>query len=130
MAGQIPVFGCFEALFGLPEPDFHSASVGGATFEGSLTTFLRDLDGVGELFVTIFLPGTAVKIKILLIETPLLCNLLFSFFLDDPVYQSYISHTHFSILCLWKSHSQAGSDTQGLWLIKLLLLHFFSKLHK
>ena len=48
LAGQRPVFGCFEALFGLPEPDFHSASVGGATFEGSLTTFMRDLDGVGE----------------------------------------------------------------------------------
>ena len=45
-----------------PEPDFHSASVVGATFEGSLKTFLRDLDGVGESFVAIFLPGTAVKI--------------------------------------------------------------------
>ena len=48
-----------------PEPDFHSASVVGATFEGSLKSFLRDLDGVGESFVAIFLPGTAVKIKIL-----------------------------------------------------------------
>ena len=47
-AGQRPVFGCFEALFGLPELDFHSASVGGTTFEGSLKTFLRDLDEVGE----------------------------------------------------------------------------------
>ena len=41
-AGQIPLFGCFEALSGLP------ASVGGTTFEGSLKTFLRDLDEVGE----------------------------------------------------------------------------------
>ena len=47
-AGQRPVFGCFEALFGLPELDFHSASVGGTTFEGSLKTFLKDLDGMGE----------------------------------------------------------------------------------
>ena len=47
-AGQRPVFGCFEALLGLPELDFHSASVGGTTFEGSLKTFLRDMDGVGE----------------------------------------------------------------------------------
>ena len=47
-AGQRPVFGSFEALFGLPEPDFHSASIGGSTFEGSLKTFLRDLDEVGE----------------------------------------------------------------------------------
>ena len=30
-----PLFGCFEALSGLPEPDFNSASVGGTTFEGS-----------------------------------------------------------------------------------------------
>jgi hypothetical protein len=45
-----------------PEPDFHSANVVGATFEGSLKTFLRNLDGVGEYFVAIFLPGTAVKI--------------------------------------------------------------------
>ena len=37
-------FWLFEALFELPEP----ASVGGATFEGSLKTFLRDLDEVGE----------------------------------------------------------------------------------
>ena len=50
-----PLFGCFEAL------DFHSASVGGTTFEGSLKTFLRDMDGVGEYFVAIFLPGTAEK---------------------------------------------------------------------
>ena len=50
LAGQRPFFFffCFEALFGLPEPDFHSASVGGATLEGSLKTFLRDLDGGGE----------------------------------------------------------------------------------
>ena len=34
-------------LFGLLEPDFHSVNVGGATFEGSLKTFLRDLDEVG-----------------------------------------------------------------------------------
>ena len=47
-AGQKPLFDCFEALSGLPEPDFHSANVVGATFEGSLKTFLRDLDGVGE----------------------------------------------------------------------------------
>ena len=46
--GQITVFGCFGALFELPEPDFHSASVGGSTFEGSLKTFLRDMNGVGE----------------------------------------------------------------------------------
>ena len=45
---QFKLFGCFEALSGLPEPDFHSANVVGATFEGSLKTFLRDLDGVGE----------------------------------------------------------------------------------
>ena len=64
-AGQRPLLSCFEALSGLPEPDFHSANVVGATFEGSLKTFLRDLDGVGESFVAIFLPGTAVKIKIL-----------------------------------------------------------------
>ena len=37
-----------------PEPDFHSANVVGTTFEGSLKTFLRDLDGVGESFVAIF----------------------------------------------------------------------------
>ena len=48
-----------------PEPDFPSASVVGATFEGSRKTFLRDLDGVGEEFVAIFLPGTAVTIKLL-----------------------------------------------------------------
>ena len=41
-------FGCSEALFGLPEPDFHLANVGGATFEGSRKIFRRDLDGVGE----------------------------------------------------------------------------------
>ena len=35
-------------LFGLLEPDFQSANVGGAAFEGSLKTFLRDMDGVGE----------------------------------------------------------------------------------
>ena len=32
---QFKLFGCFEALSGLPEPDFNSASVGGTTFEGS-----------------------------------------------------------------------------------------------
>ena len=48
-----------------PEPDFHSASVVGTTFEGNLKAFLRDLDGVGEEFVAIFLPGTAVTIKLL-----------------------------------------------------------------
>ena len=64
-AGQRPVWFCLEALFGLPVPDFHAANVGGATFEGSLKTFLRDLDGVGELFVAIFLPEKGVKIKIL-----------------------------------------------------------------
>ena len=53
-AGQSPLLGCFEALSWLPEHDFHSASVGGTTFEGSLKTFLRDLDGVGESFVAIF----------------------------------------------------------------------------
>ena len=47
-AGQRPVFGWFEALFGLPEPDFHSASIRGSTFEGSLKTLLRYLDEVGE----------------------------------------------------------------------------------
>ena len=47
-SGQRPFFGCFEALFGLTVPDFHSANVGGAIFEESLKTFLRDLDGVGE----------------------------------------------------------------------------------
>ena len=45
-AGQRPVFGCFEALLGLPELDFHSASVGGTTLEVSLKTFLRYMDGV------------------------------------------------------------------------------------
>ena len=47
-AGQRPVFGWFEALFGLPEPDFHSASIGGSTYEGSLKTLLIYLDEVGE----------------------------------------------------------------------------------
>ena len=44
LGGSKTSFGCFEALFELQEP----ASVGGATFEGSLKTFLRDLDEVGE----------------------------------------------------------------------------------
>ena len=43
-AGQRPFF----ALFGLPMLDFNSASATGTTFEGSLKTFLRDLDGVGK----------------------------------------------------------------------------------
>ena len=44
LGGSNTSFGCFEALFQLTEP----ASIGGATFEGSLKTFLRDLDEVGE----------------------------------------------------------------------------------
>ena len=44
LGGSKTSFGCFEAPLELPEP----ASVGGTTFEGSLKTFLRDLDEVGE----------------------------------------------------------------------------------
>ena len=39
--------------------------VGGATFEGSLKRILKDLDAVEELFVAIFLEGTAAKIDFL-----------------------------------------------------------------
>ena len=47
-ASRRPFLGFFEAPFELQEPNFHSASIWGTTFEGSLKTFLRDLDEVGE----------------------------------------------------------------------------------
>ena len=69
--------------FWLLEPDFQSTNVGGAAFEGSLKTFLRDMDGVGEYFVAIFLPGTE-NLFFIIIEIFTIC-LLLTFFLDDPV---------------------------------------------